>query len=226
MKAINKDDLIIVLNAVKDRSTLDLDDIRTLFNEFGYDYFIEDGRFVKSAENESMAVLRNVDEFRPANKIIEEQAEHIKDLRKNVKDLMYHIDDLTKVVDTLKHRLENGGQNMNEVTFLQTKKAKADILALIKAHDLKFDISCDHKLMRYIITLIKEVNNREYKISFSCPYHMYDLLQDSVKVDYMKDAILSMIQLLNERIEKWPDEDTKIMYDYIGRISSHENVNE
>ena len=229
MKAINKDDLIIVLNAVKDRSTLDLDDIRTLFNEFGYDYFIEDGRFVKSAENEFMAVLRNVDEFRPANKIIEEKKEHIKDLRKNVKDLMYHIDDLTKVVDTLKHRLENGGQNMNELTFLQAKKAKADILALLKAHDLKFDISCDHKLMRYVITLIKEVNNhkyKEYKISFSCPYHMYDLLQDSVKVDYMKDAILSMIQLLNERIEKWPDEDTEIMYDYVGKISSHENVNE
>ena len=55
---------------------------------------------------------------------------------------------------------------------------------------------------------------------------MYDLLQDSVKVDYMKDAILSMIQLLNERIEKWPDEDTEIIYDYVGRISSHENVNE
>lgn len=219
MKAINKDDLIIVLNAVKDRSTLDLDDIRTLFNEFGYDYFIEDGRFVKSAENESMAVLRNVDEFRPANKIIAEQEEHIK-------DLMYHIDDLTKVVDTLKHRLENGGQNMDALTFLQAKKAKADILAMLKAHDLKFDISCDHKLMRYVITLIKEVNNREYKISFSCPYHMYDLLQDSVKVDYMKDAILAMIQLLNERIERWPDDDTEIIYDYVGRISSHENVNE
>ena len=226
MKAINKDDLIIVLNAVKDRSTLDLDDIRTLFNEFGYDYFIEDGRFVKSDENESMAVLRNVDEFRPASKIIAGQEKHIKDLRKNVKDLMYHIDDLTKVVDTLKHRLENGGQNMNELTFLQAKKAKADILALLKAHDLKFNISCDHKLMRYVVTLIKEVNSREYKISFSCPYHMYDLLQDSVKVDYMKDAILSMIQLLNERIEKWPDEDTEIIYDYVGRISSHENVNE
>ena len=168
MKAINKDDLIIVLNAVKDRSTLDLDDIRTLFNEFGYDYFIEDGEFVKSTENESMAVLRNVDEFRPANKIIAEQEEHIKDLRKNVKDLMDHIADLTKVVDTLKHRLETEDKNMDKLTFLQAKKAKADILALIKAHDLKFDISCDHKLMRYVITLIKEVNNREYKISFSC----------------------------------------------------------
>lgn len=129
MKAINKDDLIIVLNAIKDRSTLDLDDIRTLFNEFGYDYFIEDGKFVKSTENESMAILRNVEEFRPASKIIAEQEEHIKSLRKNVKDLMHqlevrgitidelqqkienkddHIADLTKVVDTLKHRLENG----------------------------------------------------------------------------------------------------------------------
>ena len=115
---------------------------------------------------------------------------------------------------------------MNELTFLQAKKSKDDILNLLKAHDLKFDISCDHKLMRYVITLIKEVNNREYKISFSCPYHMYDLLQDSVKVDYMKDAVLSMIQLLNERIEKWPDEDTEIIYDYDDRISLHENVNE
>ena len=210
MKAINKDDLIIVLNAIKDRSTLDLDDIRTLFNEFGYDYFIEDGKFVKSTENESMAVLRNVDEFRPASKIIEEQEERIKDLRKNVKDLMYQLEVRGATINELQRKIED----------------KADILALLKAHDLKFDISCDHKLMRYVITLIKEVNNREYKISFSCPYHMYDLLQDSVKVDYMKDAILSMIQLLNERIEKWPDEDTLIIYDYVGRISSHENVNE
>ena len=210
MKAINKDDLIIVLNAIKDRSTLDLDDIRTLFNEFGYDYFIEDGKFVKSTENESMAVLRNVDDFRPASKIIEEQEERIKDLRKNVKDLMYQLEVRGATINELQRKIED----------------KADILALLKAHDLKFDISCDHKLMRYVITLIKEVNNREYKISFSCPYHMYDLLQDSVKVDYMKDAILSMIQLLNERIEKWPDEDTGIIYDYVGRISSHENVNE
>ena len=210
MKAINKDDLIIVLNAIKDRSTLDLDDIRTLFNEFGYDYFIEDGEFVKSTENESMAVLRNVDEFRPANKIIAEQEERIKDLRKNVKDLMYQLEVRGATINELQRKIED----------------KADILALLKAHDLKFNISCDHKLMRYVITLIKEVNNREYKISFSCPYHMYDLLQDSVKVDYMKDAILSMIQLLNERIEKWPDEDTEIIYDYVGRISSHENINE
>ena len=112
---------------------------------------------------------------------------------------------------------------MDELTFLQAKKAKTDILALLKAHDLKFDISCDHKLMRYVITLMKKVNNREYKISFSCPYHMYDMLQDPAKVDYMKDAILTMIQHLNECIEKWPDEDTEIIYDYDGPASSRKN---
>ena len=112
---------------------------------------------------------------------------------------------------------------MDALTFLQAKKAKADILALIKAHDLKFDISCDHKLMRYVITLIKEANNRKYKISFFCPGTMYDMLQDSVKGDYIKDAILTMIQRLNERIEKWPDEDTEIIYDYDGPLSSRKN---
>ena len=45
---------------------------------------------------------------------------------------------------------------MDELTFLQAKKAKADILNLLKTHDLKFDISCDHELMRYVITLIKK----------------------------------------------------------------------
>ena len=105
---------------------------------------------------------------------------------------------------------------MDELIFLQAKKAKVDILNLLKTHDLKFDISCDHELMRYVITLIKKVNSREYKISFSCPYHIYDMLQDPVKGDYIKDAILAMIQRLNERIETWPDEDTEIIYDYDG----------
>ena len=112
---------------------------------------------------------------------------------------------------------------MDELTFLQAKKSKVDILKMLKAHDLKFDISCDHELMRYVITLLKKVNSREYKISFSCPYHMYDMLQDSVKGDYIKDAILTMIQRLNERIEKWPDEDTEIIYDYDGPLSSRKN---
>ena len=112
---------------------------------------------------------------------------------------------------------------MNELAFLQANKAKADILNLLKVPELKFDISCDHKLMRYVITLIKEANNREYKISFSCPYHIYDMLQYPEKVDHIKDAILAMIQLLNERIEKWPDEDTEIIYDYASMISSRKN---
>lgn len=223
MKAINKDDLIIVLNAIKDRSTLDLDDLETILDRFGDEYFVEDGEFVKTTENQEMAAVRNVEELRPACKIIAEQEEHIKSLRKNVKDLMYQLEVRGITINELQQKiedLENGGYNMDELTFLQAKKAKTDILNLIKVHDLKCDISCDHKLMLYIITLIKEVNNREYKISFSCPYHMYDMLQDSAKVDYVKDAILTMIQRLNERIEKWPDEDTEIIYDYDGPVSS------
>lgn len=49
---------------------------------------------------------------------------------------------------------------MNELTFLQAKKSKVDILEMLKVHDLKFDISCDHELMRYVITLMKKVNSR------------------------------------------------------------------
>ena len=92
MKAINKNDLIIVLNAIKDRSTLDLDDLKTLLDEFGDEYFVEDGKFVKTTENLEMAAVRNVEELRPACKIIAEQEEHIKGLRKNVKDLMYQLE--------------------------------------------------------------------------------------------------------------------------------------
>ena len=68
MKAINKNDLIIVLNAIKDRSTLDLDDLETILDRFGDEYFVEDGEFVKSTENQEMAAVRNVEKFRPASK--------------------------------------------------------------------------------------------------------------------------------------------------------------
>ena len=163
MKAISKDDLIIVLNAVKDRSTLDLDDLETILDRFGDEYFVADGEFVKTTENQEMVAVRNVEE--------------------------------------LQQKIEDN-------------KSKDDILELLRAHDIKLDISCDHELMRYVITIMKYVNNREYKISYSCPYHMYDMLQDSAKVDHVKGAILTMIKLLNERIEKWPDEDTEIIYDY------------
>ena len=59
MKAINKDDLIIVLNAIKDRSTLDLDDLETILDRFGDEYFVEDGEFVKTTENPEMAAVRH-----------------------------------------------------------------------------------------------------------------------------------------------------------------------
>ena len=112
MKAISKDDLIIVLNAIKDRSTLDLDDLETILDRFGDEYFIEDGEFVKSTENQEMAAVRNVEELRPASKIIAEQEERIKGLRKNVKDLMYQLEVRGITINELQQEiadLENGG---------------------------------------------------------------------------------------------------------------------
>lgn len=112
MKAINKDDLIIVLNAVKDRSNLDIDDLKALLDEFGDEYFVEDGKFVRATENESMTAVRHVEEFRPASKIIAEQEESIKSLRKNVKDLMYQLEVRGATINELQQKiedLENGG---------------------------------------------------------------------------------------------------------------------
>ena len=61
MKAINKNDLIIVLNAIKDRSTLDLDDLETILDRFGDEYFVEGCEFVLTTENQEMAALRGHD---------------------------------------------------------------------------------------------------------------------------------------------------------------------
>lgn len=60
MKAINKDDLIIVLNAVKDRSILDLDDLETILDRFGDEYFVEGCEFVRTTESQKMAALRSI----------------------------------------------------------------------------------------------------------------------------------------------------------------------
>lgn len=112
MKAINKDDLIIVLNAIKDRSSLDLDDLKTLLDEFGDEYFIEDGKFVKATENQEMAAVRNAEELWKASKIIAEQEESIKILHKNVEDLMYQLEVRGVTINELQRKiedLENGG---------------------------------------------------------------------------------------------------------------------
>ena len=113
MKAINKNDLIIVLNAIKDRSTLDLDDLETILDRFGDEYFVEDGEFVKTTENQEMVAVRNVEEFRPASKIIAEQEERIKGLRKNVKDLMYQLEVRGVTINELQQKVadltKNGG---------------------------------------------------------------------------------------------------------------------
>ena len=112
MKAINKDDLIIVLNAIKDRSTLDLDDLETILDRFGDEYFVEDGNFVKTTENQEMTAVRNIEELRPASKIIAGQEESIKILHKNVEDLMYQLEVRGITINELQQKiedLENGG---------------------------------------------------------------------------------------------------------------------
>ena len=105
MKAINKDDLIIVLNAIKDRSTLDLDDLETILDRFGDEYFVEGYEFVRVTENQEMAAVRNVEEFCPASKIIEEQKERIKGLKKNVEDLMYQLEVRGIEINELQQRI-------------------------------------------------------------------------------------------------------------------------
>ena len=67
---------------------------------------------VRTAGNQEMAAVRNVEEFRPESKIIAEQEEHIKSLRKNVKDLMYQLEVRGVTIDELQQKiedLENGG---------------------------------------------------------------------------------------------------------------------
>lgn len=113
MKAINKDDLIIVLNAIKDRSTLDLDDLETILDRFGDEYFIEDGEFVKSTENQEMTAVRHVEEFRPASKIIAEQEESIKSLRKNVDDLLYELEKQRVKITELKHEIKDKNKRID-----------------------------------------------------------------------------------------------------------------
>lgn len=113
MKAINKDDLIIVLNAVKDRSTLDLNDLNMLLDKFGDEYFIEDGKFVRTTENESMTAVRHVEEFRPASKIIAEQEASIKSLKKNVDDLMYELEKRRVQITELKRMVKDKNERIN-----------------------------------------------------------------------------------------------------------------
>ena len=126
MKAINKDDLIIVLNAVKDRSTLDLDDLKTLLDEFGDEYFIEDGAFVKTTENQEMAAVRNVEELRPASKIIEEQEESIKILHKDVENLMYQLVQANVKINELQRKIE--GRDIRIGNLLESNDALRDRL--------------------------------------------------------------------------------------------------
>lgn len=112
---------------------------------------------------------------------------------------------------------------MDDLIYLQAKKTEVDILRILREYGLTFEIACDWELKQYVLTLIKEINDCKYKINYSYPYSMYDMLQDSIKYDQFKHIILVMIQRLNERIEKWPDEDTEIIYEYDGIECSREN---
>lgn len=58
MKIISKENLIILIPLISDRNSYSLDDFELLLNKFGDDYFIEDGQFVKTTENEEMARIR------------------------------------------------------------------------------------------------------------------------------------------------------------------------
>lgn len=58
MKVISKEDLIILIPLISDCNSYSLDDFELLLNKFGDDYFIEDGQFVKTTENEEMAHIR------------------------------------------------------------------------------------------------------------------------------------------------------------------------
>lgn len=57
MKVISKEDLMILLPYITNKS-LDLNDFESLLEGFGDDYFVEDGEFVKTKENQSMKYYR------------------------------------------------------------------------------------------------------------------------------------------------------------------------
>lgn len=59
MKVITKEDLVILLQYITNRD-FDSKDFESLLEGFGDDYFIEDGEFVKTKENQSMKYYRDL----------------------------------------------------------------------------------------------------------------------------------------------------------------------
>lgn len=58
MKLMKKSDLILVLNEIDTDKTISINDLICLYEAFGDDYVIKDGKLVKVYENEAMAALR------------------------------------------------------------------------------------------------------------------------------------------------------------------------
>lgn len=58
MKIINKEDLVLLIPLITDRNCYSLATFELLLDRFGDDYFIEDGEFIKTKENEEMARIR------------------------------------------------------------------------------------------------------------------------------------------------------------------------
>lgn len=65
MKTIGKEDLLLIIPMINDRKSFDLDDFELILDRFGDDYFVVDGRFQKTRENEEMKKIRAT---RPAKK--------------------------------------------------------------------------------------------------------------------------------------------------------------
>lgn len=58
MKALNRKDLITLITNTPYYDLYSLHDLEVLLNQFGDDYFIVDGRWKKTTENEEMARIR------------------------------------------------------------------------------------------------------------------------------------------------------------------------
>ena len=58
MKAISKEDLLLLIPLMSNRNTFNLNDFEEILERFGDDYFVVDGRWEKTNENETMKQIR------------------------------------------------------------------------------------------------------------------------------------------------------------------------
>lgn len=58
MKIINKQDLLLLIPMINDRTSFDLEDFELILERFGDDYFVKDGQFQLISENVEMKQIR------------------------------------------------------------------------------------------------------------------------------------------------------------------------